>query len=99
MITENVMLRSELKKQLQHLSIDTNKYISVMLIEGAEYILQNNTQVSEVSVNDICDQFTMKIDEELKHRIKSFCVERDFKIKDFWNESAYIALQNGGVFE
>lgn len=99
MITENVMLRSDLKKQLQHLSIDTDKYISVMLIEGAKYILYNDTEVSRVSVNDACIQFTMKIDENLKNRIKDFCSDKEVKIKDFWNESAYIVLQKKGVFE
>lgn len=99
MITENVMLRSDLKKQLQHLSIDTDKYISVMLIEGAKYILYNDVEVSRVSINDTCVQFTMKIDEILKDRIKDFCSEKEIKIKDFWNESAYIVLQKKGVFE
>lgn len=99
MITENVMLRSDLKKQLQHLSIDTDKYISVMLIEGAKYILYNDAEVSRVSINDTCVQFTMKIDEILKDRIKDFCSEKEIKIKDFWNESAYIVLQKKGVFE
>ena len=93
------MLRSDLKKQLQHLSIDTDKYISVMLIEGAKYILYNDAEVSRVSINDTCVQFTMKIDEILKDRIKDFCSEKEIKIKDFWNESAYIVLQKKGVFE
>lgn len=99
MITENVMLRSDLKKQLQHLSIDVDKYISIMLIEGAQYILDNDVNVSKVSVDDTCIQFTMKIEEELKNRIKVFCLDKEIKIKDFWNESAYIVLQKKGVFE
>lgn len=99
MITENVMLRSDLKKQLQHLSIDTDKYISTMLIDGAKYILHNNTKISKISSSDDCVQFTMKIDAELKNKIKGFCLDKDVKIKDFWNESAYIVLSKEGVFE
>lgn len=99
MITENVMLQSDIKKKLQHLSIDTDKYISVMLIEGAKYILQNHIEVPKIPSNDTCVQFTMKIDEELKNTIKKFCADKEIKIKDFWNESAYIVLKKKGVFE
>lgn len=99
MITENVMLRSDLKKQLQHLSIDTDKYISTMLIDGAEYILQNDIKISEISSTGDCVQFTMKIDADLKNKIKGFCLDREVRIKDFWNESAYIVLRKKGVFE
>lgn len=99
MITENVMLRSDLKKQLQHLSIDVDRYISVMLIQGAEYILKNNVDVSKTSIDDTCIQFTMKMDKDLKKQIKNFCNEKEIKIKDFWNESAYIVLEKRGVFE
>lgn len=99
MITENVMLRSDLKKQLQHLSIDTDKYISTMLLDGAKYILNNNIKISEISSTDNCVQFTMKIDANLKNEIKSFCFDKNVKIKDFWNESAYIVLNKKGVLE
>lgn len=98
MITENVMLRSDLKKQLQHLSIDKDEYISLMLIKGAKYILQEDKRISELNLDENYLQFTMKIDESLKDRIKEFCSEREIKIKAFWNEAAYIVIQKNGDF-
>ena len=97
MITENIVLKSESKKQLKHLSIDKNIYVSTMLIDAAKYILRNDKKVMRLTYND-CEPFTMKIDENLKIQIKQFCHEKDVKIKDFWNEAADIAINKEGVF-
>ena len=97
MITENIVLKSESKKQLKHLSIDKDIYVSIMLTNAAEYILHNDTKVVRLTYDD-CEPFTMKIDKDLKDQIKQFCYEKDVKIKDFWNEAADIAIQKEGVF-
>ena len=97
MITENIVLKSESKKQLKHLSIDNDIYVSTMLIDAAKYILNNDKKVVKLTYDE-CEPFTMKIDEGLKDQIKQFCKEKDVKIKDFWNEAADIAIQKEGVF-
>ena len=40
----------------------------------------------------------MKIDEELKKDIKSFCKMNNVKIKDFWNTVASITIKKEGEF-
>lgn len=99
MITENIMLRLDLKKQLQHLSIDKDEYISSMLINGASYLLgEEDKDIMVLDPNDDYLQFTMKIEESLKDEIKGYCFERGIKIKAFWNEVAYIVIQKNGDF-
>lgn len=97
MITENIVLKSTSKRQLKHLSIDNDIYVSTMLVDAAKYILNNEKKVMRLSYDD-CEPFTMKINEDLKTEIKQFCQENDVKIKDFWNEAADIAIQKEGVF-
>lgn len=92
MITENIVLRSDYKRDLKHLSIDTDKYVSLMLIDAAKQILKNNTNIIATSPDYNYEPFTMKIDKELKKEIKMFCFEKSIKIKDFWNEAAYVAI-------
>lgn len=99
MITENIMLRSDLKKGLKHLSIDKDKYVSSMLISGAYDLMDKNRTVQSSKYYNDFDSFTMKIDKELKDLIKTFCSEKDVKIKDFWNEVAIIVLENDGEFD
>lgn len=98
MITENVVLETDLKKSLQHLSIDNEKYISTMLVEGAQHIIDHDLEIVQSS-SDSYLSFTMKIDDELKSDIKTFCSEKNVKIKDFWNYSAYLVIKEGGQFD
>ena len=93
MITENIVLRSDYKKELKHLSIDTGIYVSKMLIDEAEIILKNNKQVSATSSDYSYDPFTMRLDKMFKRDIKTFCLNKNTKIKDFWNEAAYMAIR------
>ena len=97
MITENIVLDSDLKRDLKHLSIDIDKYVSLMLVDGAKYILDNNVNVKKIIANSY-EPFTMKIDEGLKNKIKIFCKNEDIRIKDFWNEAGFIAIEKGGMF-
>lgn len=97
MITENIVLDSDLKRELKHLSIDIDEYVSVMLVNGAKYILDNDITVKKIIANAY-EPFTMKIDEGLKQKIKVFCRDEDIRIKDFWNEAGFIAIEKGGVF-
>lgn len=88
MITENIVLRSDYKKDLKHLSIDMDIYVSEMLVNSAKYILSNDLEVHQTSKDFQYENFTMKIEEDLKSKIKQFCKNQDVKIKDFWNEAA-----------
>lgn len=97
MITENIVLRSDSKKQLKHLGIDKNAHVSDMLIEGAIYLLKNDFTAHDFIYDD-CEGFTMKIDKDLKSEIKQFCKDKGIKIKDFWNEVADITIQMQGDF-
>lgn len=96
MITENIVLESSLKKQLKHLSIDNGLHVSTMLIDGAKYFLSTNSNIVP-ALFDSEEAFTMKIDEGLKQEIKTFCAEKDIRIKDFWNEVAHIVIKKEGV--
>ncbi len=98
MITENIVLETNLKKQLKHLAIDKNIYVSTMLINGARYFLDNNKKVAQTFFDEY-EPFTMKIDENLKKEIKDFCIQKDVRIKDFWNEVAYIVVESEGVID
>lgn len=98
MITENIVLEANLKKQLKHLAIDKNIYVSTMLINGARYFLDNNKKVAQTFFDEY-EPFTMKIDENLKKEIKDFCIQKDVRIKDFWNEVAYIVVESEGVID
>lgn len=93
MITENIVLRSDYKKELKHLSIDTDVYVSSMLIDAAKKILSQNINVASTSPDYSYDPFTMKLDKTFKREIKTFCLDKNIKIKDFWNEAAYIAIK------
>lgn len=97
MITENLVLHPDSKKKLKHLSIDKDIYVSVMLINGAKYVLKNNLKLKRTLFSNY-DPFTMKIDENLKKEIKVFCKENDLRIKDFWNAIALIAIEKEGEF-
>lgn len=97
MITENIVLRSDSKKQLKHLGIDKDAHVSDMLIEGAIFLLENDFAAHDFIYDD-CVGFTMKIDENLKKQIKQFCKNKGIKIKDFWNEVADITIKMGGEF-
>lgn len=97
MITENLVLYSDFKKKLKHLSIDNEIYVSVMLTNGAKYVLSNNLGIKKANFDDY-EPFTMKIDEELKKDIKSFCKMNNVKIKDFWNTVASITIKKEGEF-
>lgn len=96
MITENIVLEANLKKQLKHLAIDKDIHVSTMLINGARYFLDNNKKVTQTFFNEY-EPFTMKIDENLKKEIKDFCIQKDVRIKDFWNEVAYVVVESEGV--
>lgn len=96
MITENIILRLDLKKKLKHLAIDNDTHVSLMLIDGADFVMNGNKPVPEVSSEDDFEAFTMKIDKEFKGKIKEFCRQQDVKIKDFWNEVAYIVVEMEG---
>ena len=95
MITENIVLESDLKNKLKHLSIDEGIYVSTMLVSGAEDILEEGYGVRQ-TISESYDPFTMKIEDSLKTEIKKFCSDRKIRIKDFWNEAAYIAIQKYG---
>lgn len=94
-ITENIVLESDFKNKLKHLSIDEDVYVSTMLISGAKDILSNNYNVRQ-TISESYDPFTMKIEDSLKAEIKEFCSDRKIRIKDFWNEAAYIAIKKFG---
>lgn len=96
MITENIVLEANLKKQLKHLAIDKDIHVSTMLINGARYFLDNNKKVTQTFFNEY-EPFTMKIDANLKKEIKDFCIQKDVRIKDFWNEVAYVVVESEGV--
>ena len=101
MITENIMLCSESKRMLKHLSIDQDIYVSTMLVNGAKYLIDDDPESIDKS-SDYCNDFspfTMKIDKDLKDEIKKFCKEKEIKIKDFWNEVAKIIIINNGVID
>ena len=97
MITENLVLYSDFKRKLKHLSIDNNIYVSTMLIDGAQYVLKNDLYIKKANF-ETYEPFTMKIDEDLKKDIKSFCKENNVKIKDFWNTVALITIEKEGEF-
>lgn len=97
MITENIVLRSDSKKQLKHLGIDKNVHVSDMLVNGAIFVLKNDFAVHDFVYED-CEGFTMKIDQDLKRQIKQFCKDKGIKIKDFWNEVADITIKMNGDF-
>ncbi len=97
MITENLVLYSDSKKKLKHLSIDKDIYVSTMLVNGAKYVLDNRLEVKKAS-SDSYEPFTMKIDEDLKRDIKLFCKLSEVKIKDFWNTVALIVIKKEGEF-
>ena len=59
LITENIVLRSDYKKELKHLSIDTGIYVSKMLIDEAEIILKNNKQVISYKLDLFNDGVTI----------------------------------------
>ena len=92
MITENIILKEEYKKELKHISVDTNIPVATMLIACAAYILEEDRDIDKFHRKEQYDQFTMKIDEDLKSKIKDFCKEKEIRIKDFWNESAKMAI-------
>lgn len=96
MITENIVLEANLKKQLKHLAIDKDIHVSTMLINGARYFLDNNKKVAQTFFDEY-EPFTMKIDANLKKEIKDFCIQKDVRIKDFWNEVAYVVVESEGV--
>lgn len=97
MITENIILREDYKKQLKHLSIDTDIHVSSMLINSAKYILHNNKDI-QPTLMEMDAPFTMRIEKDLKKEIKEFCKDKQIRIKDFWNEAAYIAIDFKGDF-
>lgn len=93
MITENIVLRSDYKRDLKHLSIDTGEYVSVMLINAAKQILLDNKDITPAPSDYDYDPFTMKLDKDFKREIKTFCLDKSIKIKDFWNEAAYMIVR------
>ena len=94
MITENIILNSDLKKKLKHLSIDINQHVSTMLTMYAEKILEEDYYIHLTSSDEEYESFTMKIDEDLKNSIRVFCMKRGVKMKDFWNEAAFMLIQD-----
>lgn len=87
MITENIVMDKEIKKKLKHLAIDQNTHVSLMLVDKADKMIKYDANVPDFN-SDSIESFTMKIDEDLKRRIKVFCKDKDIRIKDFWNEAA-----------
>lgn len=98
MITENIVLQSDLKKELKHLAIDKDTHVSLMLMDGAKYVLDNNKKVERIDF-DSYEAFTMRIDKVFKLRIRQFCNENDIRMKDFWNEVAHIIVKTKGVLD
>lgn len=92
MITENIVLEKDIKKSLKHLAIDKDTHVSLLLVEEANNIIENDKTLLEVNYGDM-ESFTMKIDQELKTKIKMFCRDKGIKIKDFWNNAARIIIE------
>lgn len=93
MITENIVFRSDFKKDLKHLAIDQNVSVSSMLIDEADYVLENDKNIDKIEF-DSSESFTMRLDSDLKLRIKNFCYNHDIRIKDFWNGIAFRIIKN-----
>lgn len=88
MITDNIFLETDLKRQLKHMSIDSGVHVSTMLIEEAERVVNVDYPIKELYNNADYDTFTMKVDPDFKEKVRQFCEERDVSFKKFWNTVA-----------
>lgn len=93
MKTENVILDKDTKKELKHLAVDTHQTVSTMLINKANYVLNNDVKILKIHFEEV-ESFTMKIDETLKDKVKVFCKDKDIRIKDFWNAVANMVIED-----
>ena len=75
------------------MAIDNDRSVTSILIEEAMQILNNNMDILPFPSDDDYQTFTMKIDKDFKKTIKRFCLKKNIRIKDFWNEAAVMSLQ------
>ena len=95
---ENIELYQEDKTRLKHLSIDKGTPLSEWMLKGAYYVLENNPEIPNTPVGDYAT-FTMNISSELKKEIRTYIVDKDVKIRDFWIKVASLILENEGCFD
>lgn len=99
MITDNIFLETDLKRQLKHMSIDSGVHVSTMLIEEAERVINVDYPIKELYKNSDYDTFTMKVDPDFKEKVRQFCEERDLSFKKFWNTVALNVVNGVSYYE
>lgn len=83
---ENIELSSQLKHDFKVMSTKENVYMKDLILFEAEEILENDIEVPSVERSENYTSLIIDIEDELKDKIKTYCIQNDIRIRDFWVE-------------
>lgn len=83
---ENIELKVEDKVQLKIISAKLTKHMKDLIIDEAHEIIDNNDDIPLVKREVNRTSLIIKLDDDFKEEIRTFCDIQSVRIRDFWVE-------------
>ena len=83
---ENIELKVEDKIQLKIISAKLTEHMKDLIINEAHAIIDNNEDVPLVKREINRTSLIIKLDDDFKEEIRTFCDIHSIRIRDFWVE-------------
>lgn len=85
---ENIELNDKDKIKLKMISAQKVTHMKDLIIKEAHYVIDNNEPVPRVKREDEHNRVSLiiKVDDDFKEKIKTFCDVHSIRIRDFWVE-------------
>ena len=92
---ENIELKNTDKIQLKMVSACQVTHMKDLVLDEAHIIVNNNYSVPRVEREDENDRTSLiiKIDDDFKEEIRTFCDVHSIRIRDFWVECVQRVLR------
>lgn len=85
---ENIELKNSDKIQLKTIAAQEVQHMKDLILNEAHDIINNDYDVPRVEREDESERTSLiiKVDDEFKNQIKTFCNVHSIRIRDFWVE-------------
>lgn len=92
---ENIELKDSDKIKLKTVAAKNVTHMKDLLLEEARLIIENDYNIPRVDREDEKDRASLiiKVDDDFKDEIKTFCSVRSVRIRDFWVECVQRVLR------
>lgn len=91
---ENIELSAEDKKRFKVLSVKKDISMKDLILEEAHNVIEEEAFIPSLDRAEDYTSLIIDIPKEFKEEIKSFCNQRDIRIRDLWVECCRRILED-----